>query len=244
MIVQGPSVSFNPSSSFFDPTEELTQTILWNRVLSENDFIGGEPNPRCGIKYFFSSWSKQDGDNWPHFEEGWVMQASMTVSVDDGNKEIYILSNEVPITQEIFKYFVGWTEEELKNRCKITDMEIKNYSLVNKIVNQVVQLDRPDKSKTNIIQPVFFRTHDTEMLTLHPAVTENICINLDNYKSKVEMFYLQIDNCRFSQIGANQYGIIFKIDGSSLPIDVTEGTYYILNENYDLVTKGKYKYSL
>ena len=173
-------------------------------------------------------------------EEGWVVQASMTATLEDD--EMYILSNEVPITQEVFKYFVGWTNEELEKREKIQDMEIKNYTLVNKIVNEVIQLERPDKSKSNIIQPVFFRVNDAELLTIHPAVTENICVNLDDYKSKVDTFSLQIENCRFSQIGANQYGIIFKVVGTTLPQETPEGTYYILNEDYELVTKGKYKY--
>ena len=38
------------------------------------------------------------------------------------------------------------------------------------------------------------------------------------------------------------YGIIFKIVGRELPTDVTSGTYYILNENSELVTTGKYIY--
>jgi hypothetical protein len=41
----------------------------------------------------------------------------------------------------------------------------------------------------------------------------------------------------------NQYGIIFKVTGNILPQEITEGTYYILDENSELVTKGKYKYS-
>jgi hypothetical protein len=84
--------------------------------------------------------------------------------------------------------------------------------------------------------------NDSELLTIHPAVTENVCVNLDDYKSKVDTFSLQIENCRFNQIGANQYGIIFKVVGATLPQEATEGTYYILNEDYELVTKGKYKY--
>ena len=239
-------MTFSPNQ-LNDKTEHLTQTIGWEKVLNEPDIIivkdGNEEkkvsNPRSGLRHFFESWTPQV-DGWPHFEEGWVMQASMTATLEDD--EMYILSNEVPITQEVFKYFVGWTKEELEKREKIQDMEIKNYTLVNKIVNEVIQLERPDKSKSNIIQPVFFRVNDAELLTIHPAVTENICVNLDDYKSKVDTFSLQIENCRFSQIGVNQYGIIFKVVGTTLPQETPEGTYYILNEDYELVTKGKYKY--
>jgi hypothetical protein len=260
-IIRGPSVSFTPDT-LVNPLDDLTQTISWKTVLNEDDYIENdtlecEPNSRCGLKHFFEMWSGDD--TWPHFEEGWVMQASMMVTATitikekdkNGNEityvhpnnETYILSNEVPITQEIFKYFVGWDLVSLKNRQKIDDMKITNYTLVNKIVNEIVQLERPDKSKSNIIQPVFFRSVDSEFITIHPSVTENICINLDNYKSKVKSFILQIENCTFTPIGVNQYGIIFKVTGNILPQEITEGTYYILDENSELVTKGKYKYS-
>jgi hypothetical protein len=92
------------------------------------------------------------------------------------------------------------------------------------------------------MQPVFFRVKETEFLTIHPAVTENICINLDDYKSKVEKFILQIEDCTFSQIGSNNFGIIFKVHGKNLPGKVPSGLYYVLNENNELVTSGKYKY--
>ena len=78
------------------------------------------------------------------------------------------------------------------------------------------------------------------MLTLHPLVTETISINLDDYKSKVDKFVLLIGNCRFEQIGANKYGILFKIQANRLANDIISGTYYVLNENDELVSSGKY----
>jgi len=245
-IIMGPTMNFDPDH-IIDKNTHLTQTMSWRSVLNENDTTDvdrdGESvtvtNPRSGMKHFFESWGSVD-DGWPHFEEGWVMQGSMTINVGDTTMEI--LSNEFPITQDTFRYFVGWNLNEINKRYKIEDMEIINYTLVNKVRNEVVQLDRPENSKSNIIQPVFFRVKDAEFLTIHPDVTENICINLDDYKSKVDTFHLQIEKCKFSQIGANQYGIIFKVVGASLPRESTEGTYYILNEDHELVTTGKYRY--
>ena len=37
-------------------------------------------------------------------------------------------------------------------------------------------------------------------------------------------------------------GILFKVIGNNLPNKKTEGTYYILNQNSEMVTFGKYKY--
>jgi hypothetical protein len=90
------------------------------------------------------------------------------------------------------------------------------------------------------VQSVFYRIKDSEVLTLHPIVTETICINLDDYKSKVDKFILQINGCRFEPIGSNSYGVLFKIHSNSLPANTSAGTYYILNEELELVTTGKY----
>ena len=190
-----------------------------------------------------------DGWNdWNDWESNWntmVYFASSVSFLDSNNNELlYIVSNEIPITKEIYKYFIK-DSEGLPNRyidLNEIDMEVKNFNVVNKVINQIVHLDRPDDSKSNIIQPVFFRVRDAQDLIIHPAVTENICINLDAYKSKVEIFNIQIGECLFKQIGSNGYGIIFKIVGRELPTDVTSGTYYILNENSELVTTGKYIY--
>ena len=69
-----------------------------------------------------------------------------------------------------------------------------------------------------------------------------------NYKSKVNKFILQIDvkvedtyeRFRFEQIGANSYGILFKITGNKIPKSAIKGTYYILNEDFELITTGNY----
>lgn len=246
-IILGPTMHFEPDP-LINRDDHLTQTMGWRKVLNESDTTeeirDGETvtvvNPRCGFRHFFSSWVSQN-DGWPHFEPGWVVQGSMMIT--SGTDSLEILSNEIPVTQEVFKYFVGMDKDTLNNRHKIEDMEIKNYTLVNTVRNEVVQIDRPENSKSNIIQPVFFKVKETELLTIHPEVTENICINLDDYKSKVDVFYLQIEKCRFEQVGANKYGIIFKVVGRSLPNENPEGTYYILNEDYELVTTGRYKYT-
>ena len=184
------------------------------------------------IRDFFKSWN--------NFEEGWNFVASLIVYDDHGEEIFNIISNELPVNQEIFSRFTNDSEKLID----INDMNITNYIVVNKIKNEIVQIERPNDSKDNILQPVFFRVKDTEKLTLHPEVTENICINLDDYKSKVDKFIFQIiikdEVFRFNQIGANKYGILFNIPGNKLPKEALSGTYYILNENYELVTTGKY----
>lgn len=188
------------------------------------------------IQLVFNSSYNQFFDSWENYSDGWNIVASMIV-YDEDYELFSIVSNELPVTQELFSKFVNGGSEKI---IDLKDMEIKNYNVVNKIVNEIIQIERPNDSKANIIQPVFFRVKETELLTLHPAVTENICINLDDYKSKVNKFTLMINGIKFKQIGANNYGIIFKVIGNKISTEQTAGIYYILDDNMELVTTGKY----
>lgn len=218
-IIIGPTIPYASNETF----GHISQSILWSDINNDD-----------GVKVFFS--------NWNNFETGWNLVASLSImdnNINDNDAiEVFtIVSNELPITQELFSIFTNGGTEKI---IELTDMNVIQYNVVNKIENNIVQLDRPNESKSNIIQPVFFRVNDLEMLTLHPSVTENISINLDDYKSKVERFTLIIADCKFEQIGVNNYGILFKINANVLPSTATSGTYYVLDENKELVTTGKY----
>lgn len=219
-IIIGPNIGYieYPNHEF----GKIEQIIQWDYIDNTN-----------GFKLFFN--------NWDNFEEGWSIIASLTVYNNSHNEELFsIVSNELPITQELFSIYTNNGSEKI---IDINDMNITKYNVVNKIHNEIVQLERPNESKSNIIQPVFFKVKESEVLTLHPSVTENICINLDEYKSKVSKFTLMISNCKFEQIGANNYGSLFKITANTLPLDVNNGTYYILDDNLELITSGKYNYA-
>lgn len=216
-IIPGITVAYCAKETF----GKTKQIIKWSDIINDTNEING-------IKAFFNKWN--------NFEDGWCFAGSLYVTVDDF-EPFSIVSNELPITQEVFSIFTKNGSEKI---IDIDDMNFNTYNVVNKIENRIVTLERPNESKSNIIQPVFFRVKDTETLTLHPAVTENISINLDDYKSKVERFTLMIADCKFNQIGANNYGVIFKITGNTIPASVNAGTYYILDENLELVTTGKF----
>lgn len=212
-IIIGPSTPYAATEG----AGNATQIVKWSNIINNSSF-----------NTFFGSWET--------FEEGWNIVGSISVTKND--EEIFsVVSNELPITQELFSII---TNGGAKKIIDIADMNITQYNVVNKIENKIVQLERPNNSKSNIIQPIFFRAKETEVLTIHPNVTENISINLDDYKSKVDAFILQIEGVNFAQIGSNNYGIIFKIHANKIPVNATSGTYYILNEEMELVTTGKY----
>ena len=118
------------------------------------------------------------------------------------------------------------------------DMEVNKYNVVNVIENQVVSVERPADYRSNIVKPVFVKVQETDSIRLYSSVTENIVINLDAYKNKVNSFILKIGNTNCYEIGRINSGIVFKVIGSSLSSG--EGTYYILNEDGEMVTNGKY----
>ena len=188
--------------------------------------------------------------NWNGWEEGLHIICSINVLDEDQQSVLYLLSNKIPLTQELFKYFVKSSDFEIKNsiinsvNLDSVDMKLYNIKTVNKIVNQVIQVDKPETTKNNLIQPVFFRVSEISDIIIHCEVTENICLNLDQYKSQVNRFILNIEGIDFPEIGRTSAGVLFKIKGKSLPCNNRSGSYYILNQDSELVTIGKYKYEI
>lgn len=190
------------------------------------------------------SWACRDliFSDWNEYVDGMVARATLNIldPDDTSNIRFSICSNIFPITQEVFKYFT-LGDHNVYNLDDI-DMETHNITIINKTVKNVITYDHAEDSKSNIIQPVFFRVQELGFIVVHPMVTENICINLDVYKSKVDSFQLQLEGVSFVEIGRTAAGVIFKIQGSRLPKELTNGTYYITNENGEVITSGKYTY--
>ena len=173
-----------------------------------------------------------------------VLQGVVTIGGNDEDNNyremFYMRTNEIPVTQEVFSYFLLTTGRKIN--LDTVNMNQLNISTVNKTEQIVYKYDNVSDVKSNIIQPVFFKARDLGNIVVHPEVTENICINLDQFKSKVKRFIIQIEGCSFHEIGRTGSGVIFKITGNILPKEKTSGLYYILDENSVLVTNGNYTY--
>ena len=181
--------------------------------------------------------------SWSGWEAGIYVVGSANIILNDSTV-LTLMSNKLPLSQNLYRYYVKGTMNTLPNYVKLEyiNMNLYNINAVNKIENKVIKLSRPSDSKSNIIQPTFFRTTELSNIMIHPAVTETICINLDQYKSKVDTFILQIEDICFEEIGRTSAGILFKVVGKKLPNKISEGSYYILDQNMEMVTFGKYKY--
>ena len=184
-------------------------------------------------------------DSWNGFKEGLVLVSSIDIIVDYEDEDtppiLSLISNEIPFTQDIFKFYIG---EPPFHHVALSLIDMNNYNInaVNKIEKKIIQVERPSDYKANILKPVYYKVKDLASLILHPSVTENICINLDTYKSTVDTFIIQIENVSFIERARTNSGVIFKIVGTNLPHSVESGVYYILNQDSELVTTGKFTY--
>lgn len=177
-------------------------------------------------------------DSWKDYIEG--MSANVFVIIQRYGEDILVLnSNKVFITEEVFKYLIKQEDNHLRKvDLSNLDMQVNNYNVVNVIKNEVVSVERPNEYKSNIVKPIFVKVQDADSIRLHSSVTENISINLDAYKNKVDAFVLKIGDTNFYEIGRINSGIVFKVIGTNLPDK--DGLYYILNNDGELVTTGKY----
>lgn len=174
-------------------------------------------------------------NSWDDYIEG--LYANVYVIIQKNDEDVIVLvSNKVYITQEIFKYLLN--EKIRKIPLDKINMNTNNLNVVNIIENKIVTLERPNEYKSNIIKPIFVKVQEADSIRVHKTVTENICINLDAYKNKVDAFVLKIGDTNFYEIGRINSGIVFKVIGTNIQLD--NGIYYILNNDGELVTTGKF----
>lgn len=193
-------------------------------------------------------------DSFNNYREGLYLKAVLKVYLDDPDEPLlYLDSNKIPMTKELFSHFVKEDKDygSIDSRVKLIEfipksvldnMSIYNIKAYNQVVQQAIKVERPEEKHTNVIKPMFFKVRELGNMVFHPAVKEKICINLDEHKSKVQLFSLQLEGIKYKEIGRNAAGVIFDIDGSLLPKEHTTGLFYILNQDGDLVTNGKYTY--
>ena len=193
-------------------------------------------------------------NDWTEYVPGMIIYGTINIydlsfydegtSVDDMDELFSIKSNPLPITQKEFRFLTTNNNNHKKYDLSQLDMDTYNITIPNITNKTVISYDNISDSKSNIIQPVFFKTFDLESIVVHPAVTENISLNLDIYKSKVETFQLQLEGVLFPEIGRLSSGVIFKIQGNRLPKEQMDGNYYILDQTGTMVTTGKYTYDM
>lgn len=158
---------------------------------------------------------------------------------------VSLLSNMCIISKEYYKYIVknDYTEQnifrlELNNN---TDMQFldKVTCVVKKETPQTDNADLQINGVSKVFfKPIFFKVQDLQSIKIQSGVVQNIGINLSNYMTKVETFFLTIDNNRFIETGRNDVYVIFSIIANQ--IKNNSGYYHISNQDDEYISSGQW----
>jgi hypothetical protein len=89
-----------------------------------------------------------------------------------------------------------------------------------------------------IYKPIFYRTQDLQNIKIQRNVTQNIGVNLLTYLSKVETFYITIDDKQFIETGRNDVYVIFSVQANLLTTN--GGSYHISNQDNEYISSGSW----
>lgn len=195
------------------------------------------------FKFTKSDIKKNNFYNWNGWKEGINIIGSLDILNEENESVLYLLSNSIPLTQELFKFFVG--DDFLNGKTiinninlNLVNMNVYDINAYNKIENNVIKINPQEGSNKNIIQPIFYRTQNSKEIEIYPGVTQNIELQIPGVKAAT----IQIEGIKFNNIGINGDNMIFKIIGKLLPQNISNGTYFILGQDDTMIYSGKYKY--
>lgn len=199
--------------------------------------------------YEINIYRQEPFDGWNDFRNGMYAQCVYKVYSNDIPK-MYIKSNRVYLTQDEYRFLIN--NPEIINLNDI-DMNVENVKIINKIENNVIQIQRPDDYKTNLIKPVFYKAYsaDTIVIMRDPKVggtlKQYISIELPSNVSAntIKLFKLRINGQVFTEVARQMNQIIFLINpGVKADVDLEEElmneiVYDVTNDDDVTVFYGK-----
>lgn len=254
------SLGFNPAyiqdlsglndyiKSTYTFSDDYNTILYTSYILADHDGNFSDPivTERMNVDEFLTKNSTtgygQWVNDWSDWKEGMFLTSMINIYLVENNVEaeaplLTIMSPDIPITYEIFKYMIS-----NDNYIDLTDMEITTINAVNKIEKKIINVERPDDYNSPIYMPIYIPSSQTDDIQVHNRVNESIAINLSAYVNTVKVFSLMIGDVVFNEVARRGGNVVFKITGKLLPEEPVSGIYYILNEANELVTTGNYKY--
>lgn len=157
-------------------------------------------------------------------------------------KEIRISSQPISLTEDVWSRLIAYDSIEDFPDTEKLKQEIENMkqpiNVINTITQQTIQVNQTGTG-SGVIKPVFFRAYPVQEIILHRDMKENIAINLDEYKHKVERFFIKLCGNYFSEYSRSYDGVIFAINSNVITSNT--GTYYICDGDKNFITSGKYR---
>lgn len=199
--------------------------------------------------YDINIYRQQSFIGWYDFINGMYAQCVYKV-YSDGIPKMYIKTNRVYITQDEYCFLIN--NPMTINLNDIT-MNVENVKIINKIENNVIQIQRPDDYKNNLIKPVFYKAYsaDTIVIMRDPNVggslKQYISIELPSNVSPnaIKLFKLRINGQVFTEVARQMNQIIFLINpGVKVDVDLEDALmneieYNVMNEDDVTVFYGK-----
>lgn len=199
--------------------------------------------------YDINIYRQQPFDGWNDFRDGMYAQCIYKVYSDDIPK-MYIKSNRVYMTQDEYRFIIN--NPEIINLNDI-DMNVENVKITNRIENNVIQIQRPDDYKINLIKPVFYKAYSADTIVIMRdskvggTLKQYISIELPSNVSvnAIKLFTLRINGQTFTEVARQMNNIIFLINpGMKADVDaedalMDETEYNVLDEDDVAVFYGK-----
>ena len=167
---------------------------------------------------------------------------------------MYIKTNRVYITQDEYRFIINNPETINLNDI---DMNIENVKIINKIENNVIQIQRPDDYKANLVRPVFYKAYSADTIVVMRdakvggTLKQYISIDLPSNVSPnaIKLFTLRISGQMFTEVARQMNQVIFLINpGVKIDVDeednlINETQYNVLKDNEEEAFYGKVIFS-
>lgn len=155
-------------------------------------------------------------------------------------------SNACIITDEYYKYLVNYDNtKKLLNKINFIKTDGMEYKFINNIQCVVKKNTNNDTTVSNVnvspsivYKPIFYKVQDLQDIKLQLGVTQNVGINLNNYLTKVETFYMNIEGMQLVEHARNEAYVIFKIVTNKF--QNKSGTYHISNQDNEYISSGNW----
>lgn len=164
---------------------------------------------------------------------------------------------------EVCSKFLKVTKYDIHNKIDKSDVDLSKFNLLNNITVNVIEKDsvKTDISNNNfnssngtltgsspkvIYKPVFYRVQSLQDVSILPNIGQNIGINLLNYLTKVETFKLVIGDYTIIESARNNAYVIFNFRSDIVQYLANytgSKTYYITNQDDELISSGSWTFS-
>lgn len=231
-------------------TDQNFNTIIHQEDLYSNT-VDDFSVPLVGL---FDNWKEVPINVWvmTKFTDRYIgisLSSPKKLLTKDQIKYTMIESKEGRFNELVYlQQFNGWLPKEYKKDIEIVmTSSVENVNVTNFIDNIRCYIYKDKEEKDNLkidnntkvfYRPLFYRTEDSQNISIRRNVVQNIGINLNQYMTKVDSFVIKVGTETFREIARNGIYVIFEVNGSNL----SETTYDVFTSESEYICTGNITY--